>query len=160
RRVRFCETVLQRLRALPGIDSAGGITPLPMSGSGWQNDYRVEGQPVPENKQFPSTEVHFVAPEFFRVMQIPLLRGRLLTDGDRKDALPVVLINETAAQRFWPNQDPIGKRIRAGAPLDLMSTDEKKSLWWTVVGVVGDVHQYTLERVPKTDVYFSARQPP
>ena len=158
RRVQFYEAVLQRLRALPGIDFAGGITPLPMSGSGWQNDYRLEGQPVPENKQFPSTEVHFIAPDYFRVMEIPLRRGRLLAERDRKDALPAVVINETAARRFWPNQDPIGKRIRTSAPLDLVSTDEKESPWWVVVGVVGDVHQYTLERVPKTDVYFSIRQ--
>ena len=158
RRVQFYEAVLQRLRALPGIDFAGGITPLPMSGSGWQNDYRLEGQPVPENKQFPSTEVHFVAPDYFRVMEIPLRRGRLLAERDRKGALPVAVINETAARRYWPNQDPIGKRIRTGAPLDLVSTDEKESPWWVVVGVVGDVHQYTLERVPKTDVYFSIRQ--
>jgi putative ABC transport system permease protein len=158
RRVQFYEAALERIRALPGVEAGGGITPLPMAGGGWQHAYHVEGHAIPKNKQFPSTDVHFVTPDYFRVMQIPLLCGRLLAEADRKGVLPVVVINETAAQRLWPNQDAVGKRIRTGAPLDLMSADEKENPWWTVVGVVGDVHQYGLERAFKTEIYFPASQ--
>jgi putative ABC transport system permease protein len=158
RRMQFYEAALERIRALPGVEAGGGITPLPMAGGGWQRDYRVEGQAIPKNKQFPSTDVHFVTSDYFWIMQIPLLRGRLLAEGDRKGALPVVVINETAAEHLWPNHEAVGKRIRTGAPLELMSADGKEHPWCTVVGVVGDVHQYGLERAVKTEIYFPASQ--
>lgn len=159
-RLRFYEAAIQKLRTLPGVEAIGAITPLPFSGSGWQNDYRIEGQPLPQNNEYPSTEAHYVTPDYFRVMQVPLLRGRLFSEKDRKGALPVVVINETAAQRMWPNQDPLSKRIRAGSPVDLVSPDQEKTPWWTVVGIVRDVHQYSLDRVTKVDVYFPLYQRP
>jgi len=159
-RLRFYEGAIQKLRTLPGVEAIGAVTPLPFSGSGWQNDYRIEGQPLPQNNEYPSTEAHYVTPDYFRVMQVPLLRGRLFSESDRKRALPVVVINETAAQRMWPNQDPLGKRIRAGSPVDLVSPDWEKTPWWTVVGIVRDVHQYSLDRATKVDVYFPLYQHP
>jgi predicted permease len=130
----------RRIRALPGVMAVGAISDFFIHR---QPDYRVavEGQPAqrPDDPAPPLTEDQ-VVPGYFEAMRIPLLRGRLLQDADLSPgALPVIVINQEMARRFWPGQDPVGKRLKYG--LDPNS----KSPWKTVVGVVADMRRQRLD---------------
>ncbi|HKS96176.1 MAG TPA: FtsX-like permease family protein, partial [Terriglobia bacterium] len=145
--VAFYKQVLERIRALPGVTSASVVRPLPLTGDGWQTDFYLEGRPVPPPGQMPNSDFHMIDPDYLRVMGIPLIKGRAFTAADDDKALPVVLINATMAQRYWPGEDPVGKRIhlRGMGP---------EGHWATVVGIVGDTKQYGLERKSKTEFYL------
>jgi len=147
----FSDQLLRRVAALPGVQAAGLVNPLPLTGDGWQTDYRVEGLPAPARGEAPNSDYHIVSGDYFQAMGIPLIHGRLFDDTDREDTAPVVLVNETMARRFWPNEDAVGKRIRTGCPDDSCP-------WLTVVGVVGDVRQYGLDQEQKTQFYRPQRQ--
>jgi predicted permease len=136
----FYTEATRRIRALPGVVAAGAISDFFIHR---QPDYRValEGQPPqrPEDPAPPLTEDQ-VVPGFFEAMRIPLLRGRLLQESDlAAGAPPVVVVNEEMSRRFWPNQDPIGKRLKYG--LDPGS----KNPWKTVVGLVADMRRQRLD---------------
>jgi len=119
----------QRLRALPGVTAAAATTTLPLSGLGAMIDFAVDGAPPPPPDVNQEIAVVSVTPEYFRAIGIPLRRGRLFTDRDRNDAPLVAIINEAAIRRWFPNQDPIGRRVNlSGRKYD-------------VVGVVADVLQ-------------------
>ena len=128
----FQREALDKVRALPGVESAGFTLSLPIEGSVWGSVFVVADQPVPERSQLPSAAFNPISPEYLRTMGIPLLQGRLFTDADQEKSPEVVLINETMARRFWPNENPLGKRIKQGWP-------ESKTQFREVVGVVGDV---------------------
>jgi putative ABC transport system permease protein len=144
--VAFYKQVLERIRALPGVRSASVVRPLPLTGDGWQTDFYLEGRPMPAPGQTPNSDFHMIDPDYLRVMGIPLLKGRAFTEADDDQALRVVLINATMAQRYWPGEDPVGKRIRVGRGA--------MRFWATVVGIVGDTKQYGLERNAKTEFYL------
>jgi putative ABC transport system permease protein len=119
----------QRLRALPGVTAVATTTTLPLSGLGAMIDFAVDGAPPPPPDVNQEIAVASVTPEYFRAIGIPLRRGRLFTDRDRNDAPLVAIINEAAIRRWFPNQDPIGRRVNlSGRKYD-------------VVGVVADVLQ-------------------
>ena len=136
----FYGDAMQRLRGLPGVVAVGAVSDFFIHR---QPDYRValEGQPAqrPEDPAPPLTEDQ-VIPGFFEAMRIPVLRGRSLNDGDLADGAPqVVVINEEMARRFWPGQDPVGKRLKYG--LDPAASNP----WKTVVGVVADMRRQKLD---------------
>jgi putative ABC transport system permease protein len=129
-RVPFFQRLLERVSALPGVESAGVINLLPMQNWGWNSDFQIEGRTPFLPGKAPIVENRTVTPDYFRAMGIPLVAGRFLTDQDNEKSERVTLINQSFAQRYFPNEDPIGKRINAGV-----------GGWMTIVGVVGDVKQ-------------------
>jgi putative ABC transport system permease protein len=128
----FQRAVLENVKALPGVESAAFTLSLPISGSEWGSVFIVGDQPVPERAQIPSAAFNPASPEYFQTMGIRLLQGRLFTDADGPQSPEVVVINETMARRLWPNESPIGKRLKQGWP-------EWKTPWREVIGVVADV---------------------
>lgn len=139
------EALMQRIRVLPGVKAAGGISVLPL-GTALRSASRflVEGQPLPANGLRPVAETRSISPGYFAAMGIPLQQGRLLDVRDY--ASQNVVVNEAFAERFWPGGAAIGKRFN-------FCSLEPKPCWTTVVGVVGNVHQYGLEAAPTFDSY-------
>jgi putative ABC transport system permease protein len=127
--------ILERLRALPGVEVAGGagIIPLEKTDPAWRTyAFSVEGQTPEDQLKNPLIKSVFVSPGYFEVMRIPLLRGRQFSDADTLKAQPVTMISESMAKRLWPGEDPLGKRVKVGS-------FETRTPWRTIVGVVGDV---------------------
>jgi putative ABC transport system permease protein len=145
------EELAQRIQALPGTKAVGGINVLPL-GSAMRaaSRFTVEGQPLPANGARPIAETRYVSLGYFAAMGIPLRMGRPLDAHDY--ASQTIVVNEEIAQRFWPGGDPIGKRV------NLCSFDPKPC-WLTIVGVVGNVHQYGLEAAPTLDIYYAEDWP-
>ncbi len=141
------DQLAQRIEALPGTKSVGGITVLPL-GSAMRSASRfvIEGQPLPSNGARPVAETRVVSPSYFAAMGIPLRMGRPLDAHDY--GLQNVVVNETIAQRFWPTSDPINKRVN-------LCSLNPTPCWSTIVGVVGNVHQYGLDAAPTMDIYFT-----
>jgi putative ABC transport system permease protein len=144
RRSQFFADVLTRVRALPGVKTAGFTSALPLTWDGGTNSFIPEHiAPRPEVTWDANDRV--VTPGYFEAMRIPLRRGRLFRDSDGPNAPPVAIINETMARKFWPGEDPIGKRFKLdadGAP------------WREIVGVVADVRQMRLAQPPRQEMYF------
>lgn len=142
---RYFDDVVDRVRALPGVTSAGVITRLPLYG-GSNGNVWIEGRPPRANAgEGPLVEVTSVAGDYFEVMGIPILQGRELLPEDADSASAGVVINQTLAQEAWPDEDPIGKRF---------SFSDNPPIWTTVVGVVGDVRQWSPERPPVGHAYY------
>jgi predicted permease len=146
---RFFDQVLQKIRTLPGVESAGAVDDLPLIG-GSNQPVAIEGQPLQPMSEQPELQVRVITPGYISAMRIPLKRGRDLTDADGPDSPAVVLISESMAKRFWPNQDPIGKRLTLS-----FSPDRIRE----VVGVVGDTKQNGLDFAETTpSVYWPVKQ--
>ena len=147
----FYDEVLRRIEDLPGVESAGVITFLPLSFNGMNFSFSVEGQPPPPDRKLPFALYRAVSPDYFRAMGITLQRGRFFEAHDTADSQPVTLVSRRLADQYWPGEDPIGKRIKIG-PLDSPNT------WLTVVGVAGDVRQAGLYGDPRMDLYVPYAQ--
>jgi putative ABC transport system permease protein len=143
----FYRRVIDNVEQIPGIQSAGLSDVLPL---GQQNDreyFTIENRPLPPGQSLVA-DFRRISPRYLRTMGVPLLKGRLLSDRDASDAPPVILIDETLARQYWPNEDPIGRRMR---------------LWGQfreVVGIVGQVHHYGLEKQPEPTIYAPFEQMP
>jgi putative ABC transport system permease protein len=166
----FYEELLARLRTLPGVESVGATTQTPLSpGDNW-SAFAIEGRPDPPPGEQQQAATRAVSNDYFQTLRIPLRKGRFFSDSDARVALPLMrwydqqpypehfdepqpapaaLINETMARMYWPNEDPLGKRLRVIA-----------SPWMTVVGVVGDVHHNGLNTPPNPEIYLSVLQEP
>lgn len=147
--IAFYAESLERIQALPGVEAAGIVSNLPFGGNMDMSGFHVEEQPLANPAEAPSAERYGISTNYLRAMGIPLLRGRWFTEHDNSNTPLVVLVNNTAAQRIWPNEDPIGKRIRLGGIDDPLRT---------IVGVVGDVHHYGLEIPPDLQAYVPHAQ--
>jgi len=137
----------QVVERIPGIQSAGLTKVLPL---GQQNDreyFTIEERPMPAGQSLVA-DFRSISPGYPTTMGIPLLRGRMLSDHDGGDALPVILIDETLARQYWPNQNPVGRRMGLMGELR------------EVVGVVGQVHHYGLEKQPEPTIYAPYEQIP
>ncbi len=132
---QFFDQALQRVRVLPGVESAGAVDNLPLTG-GSNQPVAVEGRPVVPMSEQPEVSVRVVTPGYLRAMRIPMLEGRDIQDSDTADSTGVVIISKTMANQFWPNQSPIGHHLK----LTFFPDKER-----TVVGVVGDVKQEGLD---------------
>ena len=126
----FYREMLRRIQTQPGVQSASIATHLPMEG-GNTNDFILEIRPIPPGESADVGEFMSVSPEYFRTLGIPLLKGRYLSEQDNEESPPVMIISETFARRFFPNEDPIGMRLKTGGCTECD--------WTTIVGVVGDV---------------------
>jgi putative ABC transport system permease protein len=119
-RINFFDQVLQKIRALPGVESAGIASGLPLGNNGWQSGFTIEGRPAPPPGQNPLTEVAYVSPDYFSAMRMTMLNGRNFTEQDTKSAPRVTIIDEEFARRHWPDGNaagPVGQQIRVGGNL-------------------------------------------
>jgi putative ABC transport system permease protein len=127
----FYQRLLERIQALPGVRAAAASNSLPPDSTEFSDDFTMEGRPPVPNQPPQIAYMIRVSPDYFRAFSIPLSRGRYFGAGDSRETLRVAVINETLARQFFPNEDPIGKRINTG--------DERQPSWWQIVGVAGDV---------------------
>jgi putative ABC transport system permease protein len=149
--ISFLDQVMARIRALPGVESAGAIDDLPLSGEGGSNQpIQIEGQPVVAMADQPEVSVRVISPATIRVLRIPLISGRELSDSDTAEAPGVVLISQALAKRFWPNENPLGKHLT----LTFSPSAPRE-----IVGVVGNVKEDSLDTAEASaTLYFPLKQ--
>ena len=148
--VRFHRQAVERIAQIPGVRAVGSVRVLPLARSIGDWSIKIEGRPyVPEEN--PNGDFQAVTPGYFEAMGLKLVRGRFLSAADREDAMPVVVINDTMAARYWPNQDAIGRQF-------MMGTDDKP--WLTIVGVVGTVRHNAVVEEPRAEMYVAHAQLP
>jgi predicted permease len=147
----FYDELLRRVDELPGVDSAGMITFLPLSFSGMNFAFSVEGRAAPGDMNLPLAVYRVVSPDYFRTMGIPLQRGRIFDSRDTADSPAVIVVNRRLAENFWPGEDPTGKRLKIG-PVD------SRNPWAVVAGVVGDVRQGGLYGEQNFELYVPYAQ--
>ncbi|HSR70239.1 MAG TPA: ABC transporter permease [Acidobacteriota bacterium] len=149
-RKAFMEKVEEEVRALPGVVSAGIVSVVPLNQQqGMTHEFNIEGRQAGNT---PRIATHsFASPDYFRTVGIPLLRGRFFNAGDDAQANRVAIITHSLAQRHFPDQDPVGKRISAAMG---------DSDWITIVGVIGDIRQYGLDKGPADEIYVPFAQAP
>jgi len=146
---RFYDEVLERARALPGVTAAAGVTTLPLGGGVDAYGFHIEGRPSANPEAAPNADRFVVTPDFFSVLRIPLVRGRLLDVSDHQEAAPVVVINRTAAQALFGGTDPVGQRVSLGPPTAVART---------IVGIVEDVRHHGLDEPVGYQVYVPQAQ--
>ena len=147
----FYEQLLVRVAGLVGVEAAGVSRFLPLSGSDVRLNFQIEGEPRMRDADQPRAYFRTASAGYFAALRIPLLRGRFFDSRDNTRTPKVVIVNETAARRYWPGQNPIGKRILSG--LD-------KDQWSTIIGVVGDVKQSGLDAGTNPETYYHYLQIP
>jgi putative ABC transport system permease protein len=146
----FYDQVLDKVRTIPGVISAAGVSVLPLSGSNMVIGFALEGEPRGDGVPSPHGEMlDVVTTDFFAVMKIPLKTGRYFTQADDSVAPPVIIVNEAFARKYWPGQNPLGKRVSAGYNSDSLRA---------VVGVVGDVRRLELSADAAPAMYLSEHQ--
>ena len=150
---RFYDECLARVEAVPGVRAAALTQSLPIDGSRWNSVFIVADKPVPPRAELPSAAFTPVSAGFFRAMGIRLLKGRTFTEADAADRPTVTVINETMARRFWPGEDPLGKRLKQGWP-------EDQAPWLEVVGVVADVKLNGVDQETPLQAYLPLMQRP
>jgi putative ABC transport system permease protein len=147
KRIAFFNQLLERVRSIPGVQSAGTISGLPLAGNNWGRSLTVEGFPVLSVGEAPSINHCVVSPNYFNAMGITILKGRDFDERDTRDSQKVTIIDERLAREYWPDADPLGKRIRFGPP-------EDNEPWHTIVGVVAEVKHQRLDASTRKSVYL------
>jgi predicted permease len=132
----------RRMREAPGVRAAGAVTGLPLASTRGDWGIRIEGRPVTGRLSI-AADWQVVTPGYFDALGTPLRAGRAITDADRADTLPVIVINEAMAKKFWPGERPLGHRLTMGG----------NTRWLTVVGIVADVHHRGLDQLPRPEMY-------
>jgi predicted permease len=150
---QFFQQMEERMRTLQGVQRAAVISHLPLSGTEWSGSVTAESQPPGPGEALPEGDFRSVSTEYFKTLNIPLKRGRLFTSTDHAEAPLVAVIDEKLAERYWPNRDPLGDRIKMGAP-------ESPFPWFTIVGVVGNVKNQALDSEARVQVYYHYPQRP
>jgi putative ABC transport system permease protein len=169
-KILFCQSLRQKLRALPGVRAASlaSQNSIPLHEGGWDMRFVIEGRPEPPPHLQPSLQVHLIAPDYFKVMGLPLLQGRDFTEQDNREhlrdaisrndwgaGLNSIIIDEEFAKRYWPNQNPLGQRVR------LPWGEREKQPIMTIVGVVGRIKENRLsEQGGLVQAYFPMYQQP
>jgi putative ABC transport system permease protein len=148
----FYRQVLERIKALPGVQTAAAVTSLPYSDHSSGRNFTIEGT-VPEPGNAPNGMYQVASPEYFQTLKVPLRAGRFLNAGDGADAPKVVAISERMADRWWKNESPLGRRIKIGDA-------DSKNPWMTIVGVVGDMTHSPYDRAPRRALYVPYQQLP
>jgi len=153
KRAAFFSQLLESVRAIPGVQHAGSNSGLPLGGNNWGRSLTVEGYPVLSVGEAPAINHCVISPDYFAAMGIPILKGRDFDERDTREAQKVTIIDERLAREYWPNEDPIGKRIRFGPP-------EDNEPWHTIVGVVREVKHDRLDASTRMSVYLPFAQMP
>jgi putative ABC transport system permease protein len=152
--VALYDRVLERVRHLPGVRAAGAVMGLPLSNFSFSISFKVQGRPEPAPGQQQDMEVRVATTDYFRTIGIPLRRGRAFTDADTIATPWVVVLSESAVQRYFPNEDPIGKRIEMGWGKGAGT----RRAGGEVVGIVGDVKEVGLDEEFPPQIYLPMRQ--
>jgi putative ABC transport system permease protein len=152
--IAFFEQFLTRLRALPGVESASTIVPLPLSQSNMVTTYDIEERPLPDGQQA-AAPVRIIENDYFKTMGVPLRQGRAFNEHDRFDSAPVVIVNERFAEKVFPGQNAIGKRIKPG-----FSADEGPEKMREIVGIAGNVKHRSLKNDDTPEMYLPQTQIP
>ncbi len=151
-KINFYDQVTEKIRALPGIQTVGLSSGLPLGNNGWQTSFVIDGQPPPEPGKTPLTEAATASPDYFRAMNIALLKGRAFNEQDTKDSPRVALIDEEFARRYWPDEEAVGKRIRQGG-------NDPRNPLIEVIGIVRRVKMDGLdEDSNRVQSYYPFRQ--
>jgi putative ABC transport system permease protein len=151
--VGFYNQFMTRVAAQRGVESVAAVSSLPLSGGGDVISFEVEGRPIaPVAGQAVDSEYRIITPGYFATMGIPLVKGEAITERHTADAPAVIVINETFAKRFFPNEDPIGKRLNLGNP--------QTAPWRAIIGVVKDVRHEGLDTEPYPQMYSPVAQFP
>jgi putative ABC transport system permease protein len=153
-RLAFTNKVLEQLRALPGVTGAGMVSNLPMSGEENIEGLIIEGKPRPKPEDIALGDYRQATPGYFETMGVPLVSGRLFTEGDGPKAAPVAVIDETLARAYWPGEEALGKRFRFGG------LGPEEEVWITVVGIVGNVRNSGLHVDARPQLYVPQAQNP
>ena len=147
--VAWFERAAKRLAQLPGVEVVGAANCLPFDNNNTDFSFQIENYVPRSGNDVPDNEAREVLPGYFAALGIPLVRGRLLTEGDTHDAPGAVVINQAMVRRYWPDgEDPIGKRLRI----------DKDGPWSTIVGIVGDVHGFGLDQPVRAEMYLPYEQ--
>jgi len=147
---QFHEQVVARVSALPGVESAATVMSVPHGAGIGESGFVLPDRAAPPEGQEPRAQVNRTDGNYFRAMRIPLLKGRVFSAQDQPDAPRAIVINQTMARRFWPNEDPIGKQVH------LLSPDVQA----TVIGVVGDIKHFSLDEPELSQLYLAYAQRP
>jgi putative ABC transport system permease protein len=154
--IAFFDQALPAIGRIPGVRAVGATSVMPFSGSWTTGSFQVEGYQPPRNQPGPWGDIRIVSPGFFQTLRIPLIRGRLLSDEDRAGSRPVAVIDEEFVRRYWPREDPLGKRFTFGPPPG--ATDTSAREWIEVVGVVGHTKHEGLDAEARLQLYLPYRQ--
>lgn len=149
----FFSELNRRVGALPGVEASAAGLVLPLSGSNTDSSFSIEGRTMQKNEPGPDEEIRAATPDYFKVLQVPLLQGRFFTEGDNAGSPLVVIVNEALVRKFWPKGDALGKRITMDDP-------RKNPKWITIVGIIGNVRHRALELEPQPEYYFPHAQDP
>jgi putative ABC transport system permease protein len=154
RQAAFFANLMDRIRTIPGVQSVGATTALPLSGTDEDYSFEIEGRPRREGQPMMGAHYRVVTPEYFLTLGIPVLRGRVFSERDRADSVPTVVINEALARRYFPSEDPLGKRIVIG------NGRRPGAVASEVIGVVKDVNHSSLAATPMPEMYECYLQAP
>jgi putative ABC transport system permease protein len=146
---RFVERAMDALTAVPGVEHAAVVNNPPASGSNSSRVIEIDGHPAPDPKNLPEVDNRMATADYFTVMRIPIRAGRGFSSADREGTAPVVVVSESMAKKYWPGEDPLGRRLKIGA-----------GPWVTVVGVCGDIIQDWFNRRNDPTMYRPIHQVP
>jgi predicted permease len=152
--IAFFDQFLPRLRAVPGVESADVIMPLPLSGSNMVTSFDIEERPLPDGQRA-AAPVRVISTDYFKTMGIPVRQGRVFDQTDRFESTPVVIVNERFASKYFPGQNVVGKRIMPG-----FSADDKGEKMREIIGVVGNVKHLSLKNEDSPEMYMVNTQMP
>ncbi len=151
--VTFHNQLIEGVEQVPGVKQAGLVSVLPLSKNFDGRGLMVEDRPRPRGEEI-SVDLYISTPGYLRAMQIPLVKGRLLTEQDTEESNKVALINETMAREIWPDENPLGRRIR------FPGSERNPQPWREIVGVVSEVKQYSLDQADTMQMYLPETQFP
>ena len=149
----FYREVLRRVSSLPGVTKVGANNGIPLSGSGGSGTTTIDNPAFQDERGTPEADQRIVTPGYFEAMGMTMLSGRVFDERDNETGQPVAIIDETMARTFWPNEDPIGKRLKRGGR-------QSTQPWLTIVGVVRHVRYRTLEEPSRVQLYMPHAQVP
>ncbi|HEX3144201.1 MAG TPA: ABC transporter permease, partial [Pyrinomonadaceae bacterium] len=155
KQARFYRDLANRVRSLPGVQSASAALPLPLSGDRFGITFQIDGRPVAP-KDAPVADLFMTEPDYFRTMGIPLMKGRDFNERDEHSSTPVVIISDAFARQYFPGENPIGKRIEPG----ISTWEDEGSTMREIIGVAADIHNRALNTDPKPVYYLPQSQVP
>jgi len=151
-RLSFADRTIEQIRAVPGVVSVGITTRVPLTGGGSTQPFTVEGRPAAAISEQPMAQTRYISPDYFRAIGVSLRQGRFFTDQDRDNSVPVVIISEAMARRFWPGENPVGKRLTPSFHSEQGPRE--------IVGVVSDVKTTGLDVDAAAMMYMPYKQAP
>jgi putative ABC transport system permease protein len=148
----FIDRATEQMRAVPGVVSVGATSTIPLAGRGSTQPFTIEGRPAATIAEQPMAQTRYISPDYFSAIGIPLRQGRFFSDNDRDNSVPVIIISEAMARRFWPGENPIGKRLTPSFHIEQGARE--------IVGVVGDIKSSGLDVDAAAMMYLPYKQAP